>query len=137
MGNQPISLSLLYDEFFSCLPLLYLHFKTIIENRERKYLSTGKYFILPVLGGGGGGGGEGGGGGGGGLIYCVLFNALLFLFELCRKTHFNTCGRFRKQPGIEVLFIISTLYNNLLLRAVFSIHNSFLPVNKKNRHPVQ
>ncbi|HPI38779.1 MAG TPA: AraC family transcriptional regulator, partial [Ignavibacteriaceae bacterium] len=35
--------------FFLVYPLLYLHFKTIIENRERKYLSTGKYFILPGI----------------------------------------------------------------------------------------
>lgn len=35
--------------FFLVYPLLYLHFKSIIENRERKYLSTGKYFILPGI----------------------------------------------------------------------------------------
>lgn len=35
--------------FFLVYPLLYLHFKTIIENRERKYLSTAKYFILPGI----------------------------------------------------------------------------------------
>lgn len=35
--------------FFLVYPLLYLHFKSIIENRERNYLSTGKYFILPGI----------------------------------------------------------------------------------------